>query len=38
MTGNALSTLLNEFHLLNNRTVKNKKRRFREFIGLVIDT
>ena len=37
MTGNTLTTLLNAFQLPTNGTVEVKKRRFREFVGLVID-
>lgn len=37
ITGNELTTLLNAFQLSTDGTVENKKRRFREFVGLVVD-
>ena len=37
MTGETLTTLLNAFELPSNGTVKVKKTRFREFIGVVVD-
>lgn len=37
MTGNTLTTLLDAFQLPADGTVEVKQRRFREFVGLVVD-
>ena len=37
MTGPAISTLLEAFQLPTNGAVEIRKRRFREFVGLVVD-
>lgn len=37
VTGNALTTLLDAFQLPIDGTLESKKRRFREFVGLMVD-
>ena len=37
MTGNALTMLLDAFQLPTDGTLESKRRRFREFVGLVSD-
>ena len=35
--GNALTTLLDVFQFSTDATIESRKKRFREFVGLVID-